>query len=146
MKRLTVLVLLSISSVFFAQEKNTFYYSDQSFEKVPIFPGCNETLSNYGLKFCMSQKFSEIISKNFNTSLLKNIDSLEEHIEIIVTFTINKYGKVVNINAETPFDKLKQEAIRVVKLFPILTPGWQRGKFVSVPYSLPIKLEVDKTV
>ena len=139
---LLLIITLILSSFSFSQEKLN-NISDESIERVPIFPGCNENLSNHGLQFCMSQNFSNIILKNFDSTLAKDIKTPEKFIKLLITFVINKNGEVENINTETPYSILKSEAIRVIKLFPKLTPGWQRGKFVSVPYSLPIRLEVN---
>jgi hypothetical protein len=37
---------------------------------------------------------------------------------------------------------LEKEAIRVVSLIPKMTPGKQRGRSVSVSYTLPITLVI----
>ncbi|MBL4723919.1 MAG: energy transducer TonB, partial [Lutibacter sp.] len=52
-------------------------------------------------------------------------------------------GNIVNIEARAPHKKLKEEAIRVVKLLPKMMPGRQRGKPVGVKYGLPIVFKVD---
>ncbi|HBO29337.1 MAG TPA: energy transducer TonB, partial [Leeuwenhoekiella sp.] len=41
-----------------------------------------------------------------------------------------------------PHPRLEQEAARVIKLLPQMTPGMQRGKAVGVLYSLPIVFQV----
>ena len=38
--------------------------------------------------------------------------------------------------------ELEKEAIRVISKLPQMTPGYQRGKAVIVPYSLPIVFQV----
>ena len=62
---------------------------------------------------------------------------------IFVIFKIDKKGNIVNIEARAPHKKLKEEAIRVVKLLPKMMPGRQRGKPVGVKYGLPIVFKVD---
>ena len=47
-------------------------------------------------------------------------------------------GRVVGVRARARHPKLEREAVRVVKMLPIVKPGTQDGKKVIVPYSLPI--------
>lgn len=58
---------------------------------------------------------------------------------VIVSFIINKSGKLVNIKVlQTPDASLSNEVIRVLTLSPMWAPGRQRGEAVSVKYTLPI--------
>jgi hypothetical protein len=47
-------------------------------------------------------------------------------------------GHVFDIRARAPHKALEAEAIRVIALLPKITPGFQFGEPVIVPYSLPI--------
>ena len=114
----------------------------QDLEKVPVFPGCDKYNSkNSDLRGCMSSKISKFIQTNFRTSLAKGLGlSGEQRISII--FKINKRGKVVDIRARAPHQRLLKEATRVVNMLPKMKPGTLKGKAVVVPYSLPIIFQV----
>ena len=62
---------------------------------------------------------------------------------ISVFFKVDKKGKVTSIGARAPHPALEEEAKRVIGLLPQFIPGTQRGKAVTVPYSLPILFEVN---
>lgn len=117
-------------------------------EKVPIFPGCEEfedyvEATNNKLRDCLSQKVQEHIHKNFGTSLGTSL-GLEGIQRILVTFTIDTTGSVVDVIANGPHFILESEAKRVMSLLPQFTPGEHRGKKVDVPFTLPIRYEVEK--
>lgn len=106
-------------------------------ENVPIFPGCEKKKGNAKKKQCMSDKISKFVNKKFNTELASDF-GLEGRQKIYVVFKIDKSGNVVGVNARAPHPGLEKEAKRVIKLLPKMKPGKQRGKAVTVPYSLPI--------
>lgn len=113
-------------------------------EKVPIYSGCDETLSNKYLKKCMSDEIAKVVSANFSQKVIRKSKLPKGLVRIYVSFKINKKGEVVDIRARAPKHKLEKEAIRVIQLIPILEkPGYQRGKPVTVPYSLPIVFNVE---
>ena len=110
-------------------------------EKVPVYPGC--TGDNLSMKTCMSTKIAEFVNSNFNTELANDL-ALSGRQRISVQFTIDKTGKVAEVRARAPHPKLEAEAIRVVKMFPRMEPGEQKGEKVGVLYSLPIVFDVQE--
>lgn len=59
--------------------------------------------------------------------------------KVFVQFVIEKDGRVTNVKVLRPVDPdLDREAVRVVSSMPRWKPGKQRGKFVRVPYMVPI--------
>lgn len=116
---------------------------DGVLERVPIYPGCDEVYGNRARKNCMSTAISGFISSNFNTNLAKQ-NNLVGRLRIAVIFKIGKDGEVFGIQARGPHPALEEEAIRIIKLLPRFKPGYQRGKPVIVPYSLPILFQVQK--
>ena len=58
-------------------------------------------------------------------------------------FKIDKNGNITNVQARAPHNRLRDEAIRVIKLLPKMIPGKQRGRPVGVKYSLPIAFKVE---
>ncbi|AJR03174.1 energy transducer TonB [Siansivirga zeaxanthinifaciens] len=109
-------------------------------ENVPVFPGC-EKGNNQQKKDCMSKKISEFVGKKFNTELASDL-GLSGRQRINVIFKIDKTGSITGIKARAPHPGLEKEAARVIGLLPQMKPGMQRGKPVTVPYSLPIVFQV----
>ena len=110
-------------------------------ENVPIFPGCEKKKGNNAKKQCMSDKISKFVNKKFNTDLAGDL-GLTGRQRINVIFKIDKTGTIVGIQARAPHPGLEKEAKRVIGLLPKMQPGKQRGKAVTVPYSLPILFQV----
>lgn len=110
-------------------------------ENVPVFPGCEKEKSNTAKRDCMSQKISDFVNKKFNTDLAGEL-GLSGRQRISVMFKIDKNGDIVNVMARAPHPGLEKEAKRVIGLLPKMQPGKQRGKPVTVPYSLPILFQV----
>ena len=59
---------------------------------------------------------------------------------VFVYFVVGKDGKVRDAKVLRGVDsRLDDEAVRVVKSLPAFEPGQQRGKPVSVQYTIPVK-------
>ncbi|MBD0833478.1 energy transducer TonB [Aestuariibaculum sediminum] len=110
-------------------------------ENVPVFPGCEKEKTNIDKKNCMSKKISQFVNKKFNTDLAGDL-GLSGRQRINVIFKIDKTGNITGIRARAPHPGLEKEAARVINLLPKMQPGKQRGKPVTVPYSLPIIFQV----
>ncbi len=110
-------------------------------ENVPVFPGCEGEKNNDAKKACMSEKISQFVNKKFNTGLGSEL-GLSGINKIYVQFKINKQGVVEFMGARGPHPRLEQEAERVTKMLPKMTPGMQRGKPVGVLYALPIVFQI----
>jgi len=109
-------------------------------EEVPIFPGC-EKGSKAKKKKCMNEKIAKFIQRKFNQDLAADL-GLSGRQRISVIFKIDKRGNVTGVRARAPHPRLQKEAGKVVRLRPKMKPGKQRGKAVTVQYSLPIIFEV----
>ena len=110
-------------------------------ENVPVFPGCENQKSNDAKRQCMSDKIADFVNKKFNTDLAGEL-GLSGRQRINVMFKIDKSGEIVGVQARAPHPGLEKEAKRVIGLLPKMQPGKQRGKAVTVPYSLPILFQV----
>ncbi|MFV0540962.1 MAG: M56 family metallopeptidase [Aestuariibaculum sp.] len=110
-------------------------------EEVPVFPGCESLATNQERKDCMSKKVSGFVGKNFNTKLANNL-GLKGRQRISVMFKIGDNGDITTVMARASHPGLASEAERVVKMLPKMQPGKQKGKTVTVPYSLPIVFQV----
>ncbi|CAL65067.1 M56 family metallopeptidase [Christiangramia forsetii] len=110
-------------------------------DQVPVFPGCENLGSNEVQKKCMSDKISQFVSKNFDTSLGKKL-GLTGLNRVIVQFRIDETGAIADIKARAAHPELEDEAKKVISNIPQMQPGEQKGRAVSVMYSLPIAFKV----
>jgi protein TonB len=59
---------------------------------------------------------------------------------VMVSFVINKKGKVEQVKVEDSVDPdLDKEAVRVVESLPDFVPGSQQGRKVKVAYKIPVR-------
>jgi len=101
---------------------------------------CEELTSNEERKNCMNSFVNKHIGKNFNTSIADSLNPGKKR--IFVQFKIDKDGIVKDIKARGPSKELEVEAKRVIGTLPQFVPGRQKGKLVTVPYSLPIVFQI----
>jgi protein TonB len=109
-------------------------------EEVPIYPGCTGTKEQK--RKCLQDKIRIHVNKKYNLQLPQELGLSPGKKKVFVQFKIDKDGKVSNARARGPHKRLEKEAIRVVNMLPKMTPGKQRGRAVSVSYTLPITLIV----
>jgi len=102
-------------------------------EDVPVFPGCE---SEKNKRDCFNQMMQKHISRNFSYPEIAQEMGIQGR--VYVTFTIQKDGSIGNIRLRGPDKNLEAEALRIIEKLPKMVPGKQRGKPVSVPYSIPI--------
>lgn len=97
-------------------------------DQMPVFPGREEALRKFianEVKYPDDAKKAGIQGKVF------------------VNFIVNKEGNVINpkiVRSVSP--SIDKEALRVVSLLPIWTPGQQKGKNVAVSYTVPIQFKL----
>ncbi|WP_031427076.1 M56 family metallopeptidase [Flavimarina sp. Hel_I_48] len=110
-------------------------------EEVPIYPGCEDLETNDAKKACMSERLTEFVTKNFDTSLGKKLGMTGIN-KIYVQFKINEEGIIEFMGSRGPHPDLEKEAERIVNLMPIIKPGKQGGQKVNVLYAMPIVFKV----
>ena len=110
-------------------------------EQVPVWPGCENFRSNEELKECFQGKIKKHLLDNFKYPEV----ALELGIygRVYVLFNIDHKGVVSNIRTRGPDKILEKEAYRIISLLPKMKPGNQRGKPVTVPYSIPIHFKFE---
>ncbi len=93
-------------------------------EEMPEFPGGEQALRKY---IANAIKYPAVAQGN-------GIQG-----KVYVTFVVSKDGSVANAKIARGVDpSLDQEALRVVNALPKWKPGMQKGKAVSVSYTVPI--------
>ncbi|MDT0677990.1 M56 family metallopeptidase [Autumnicola musiva] len=112
-------------------------------EEVPAFPGCEGIESNEERKKCTSQKITEFVNKEFDKDIGEEL-GLKGLNRVIVQFKIAKDGTIQEVRSRAAAPELEEEAERVIKSLPVMTPGKQDGKAVGVMYSLPIVFQVNE--
>lgn len=111
-------------------------------EKVPVYPGCENSKNNIERKKCLSYKITKLIQRKFNSGVAEGY-GLTGRQKIDVQFTIDKTGHITNVKTRAPHPKLKEEAERVISIIPKMTPGRQQDKNVGVIYNLPIIFQIE---
>ncbi|WP_083477108.1 M56 family metallopeptidase [Lacinutrix algicola] len=112
-------------------------------DQVPVYPGCDTSLSNKDQRVCFSDKLRELVFSDFNLDLGKSLGLVGKQ-KIFVDFTINKQGDIVDVKAKAEHPELEIEGKRVVNLIPKLEPGKIDGKAVSVGFTLPIVFNIQE--
>ncbi|RLJ65679.1 TonB-like protein [Lacinutrix venerupis] len=112
-------------------------------DQVPVFNGCDTSMSNNDQRKCFSDKINAIVRENFDASLGKKLN-LVGKVRIYARFTINKEGNIANIKTRAPHAELEKEARRVVQLIPQVIPGKHEGELVNVTFDLPITFNIEE--
>ena len=135
-------IIIPVSAIVDAREEEEI--ADVPFhvvEQIPLYPGCEKIKNKDEQIKCMTEKIHSLFGKEFNTGLGEQM-GLTGINRIFVVFKIDSKGDVVEIRSRGPNKKLEEEAERVARLLPKMTPGTQRGRPVAVSYSLPVVFEV----
>ena len=109
-------------------------------ENVPIYPGCESAKGNTARKACFQKKIQEHIKKEFKYPQIAAEMNIQGR--VFVQFAINSKGIIDRIRTRGPDPGLEKEAARIVASLPKMTPGMQRGRAVTVPYSIPVNFKL----
>lgn len=110
-------------------------------ESVPVFPGCDKNSSNEAKKKCFQEKLLQYVGQNFVYSDAAR--ELKIQGRVILQFVVEKDGQISNVELLRKVDPwLDEEAIRVIRSLPRITPASQRGKPVRMSFVVPIKIEL----
>jgi periplasmic protein TonB len=106
-------------------------------ENKPIFPGCENMATEEERFNCFNIKTRQFIGKNFEFPEMARQMGIQG--KVWVSFIIEKDGRITDVAVDRGVDKLlDEEAIRVVRMFPKMTPAKVGGRSVRMRYSLPI--------
>lgn len=109
-------------------------------ENVPVFPGCENAKGNAERKACFQEKIQQHIKKEFRYPQIAAEMGIQGR--VFVQFAINSKGYIDGIRTRGPDPGLEKEAARIVSSLPKMTPGMQRGRAVTVPYSIPVNFKL----
>ena len=127
MKYLYILPIVAICMIACTQNVQstaTEYFSYETVEEKPEYPGGMDELSKF-------------LSKNLRYPVICQENNIQG--KVIVQFIVNKEGSIEEVSIATGVDaNLDAEALRVVKMMPKWKPGKQRGKEVHVKCTIPV--------
>jgi len=106
----------------------------------PTYPGCEGTPNEK--KACFAKKIKRHMARKFDANIVENLNIASGQQRMWVHFNVDNSGNVSNIIARGPHKKLEEEAMRVVKSLPKMTPARQNGKSVQISYSVPISINI----
>ncbi len=109
-------------------------------ENKPVFPGCENVPKSEE-----TQCFQEQITKHVNQYFVFPEMARQMGIQgkVYVSFVIEKDGSISNVDVARGVDKLlDDEAVRVIKKLPKMTPAKQRGKPVRMSFTMPINAKL----
>lgn len=106
-----------------------------SIEEVPLFPGC-ETVRKSKRRDCFQEKMNRHIVQNFRYPEFAQKNGIEGR--VFIQFIIEKDGNIGGIRSRGPHGTLERAAERIIEKLPKMTPGYQKGLPVRVPFSIPI--------
>jgi protein TonB len=110
-------------------------------ESVPVFPGCESAKTNDEKKACFQKELLKYVSKNFNFPEMARQMGISG--KVYINFVIEKDGSISGVTVARGVDKmLDDEAVRVVKSLPKMTPAQQRGKPARMSFMLPINAKL----
>lgn len=133
-------IILSFNG--FSQAKDsTLVVKFSMVDEIPITHDCKPKWDKEKLKKCVTNSINMHVNKKFNAGLAAEI-GLTGRIKVTNTFIIDTEGNIIDINITSPNNRLNEEATRVLKLLPKMTPGKQNGKLVNVEYQFPIIFNV----
>lgn len=90
---------------------------------------------------CTQMEIIKYVSQNTKYPLIAKDSGIQG--TVFVYFVVDKTGKVVDSKVLRPVDsRLDKEALRVINTLPKFEPGEQRGKAVSVQYTIPVKFVI----
>ncbi len=107
-------------------------------QDMPRFPGCEDLdISSEERKKCAEEKLLTFVYGNLNYPVNAHSQGV-----IVINFTINKEGHVINskILRNLP-GGLGEEGLRVVQSMPQWIPAKQDGKPVNFNFNLPIRFK-----
>ncbi|PNQ73944.1 hypothetical protein C1T31_06360 [Hanstruepera neustonica] len=123
--RILLLTAFLFCNSLFSQENN----ANRQF---PVYRGCDPALSYNTQKECTTQKIMDYIKVSINYELADKLFPLDKTTQFLVSFSINKKGKLENITAKAHKREMAAEAINVLKRMPKLkSPGYKNGKPVN---------------
>lgn len=106
-------------------------------ENKPIYPGCENETTEDDKFMCFNLSIMKHIEREFEFPELARQLGIQG--KVYVNFVIEKNGRVSSVTIARGVDKLiDDEAIRIIRKLPKLSPAKMNGKAVRMQYTVPI--------
>lgn len=118
-----------------------FHIENSAKQTFPLYRGCDKTLSFLDTRRCSIQKIKDFIKLSFDYDIANRALPLEKSTKFLVEFTIDKKGRVKNVNAKAQHKAIAIEAIKTVKRLPrFKLPGTSNGQKTDTPVQLEMTI------
>jgi bla regulator protein BlaR1 len=107
-------------------------------EKTPIFPGCEHRDFD-----CFFKELDNHFTANFNMDIIDDIFISSGKKKILVDFSIDTKGEVVDVKVKSPHLVISEEVKRVIYSLPKMSSGEKFGIPIKAKYSLPFTILID---
>ena len=109
---------------------------------LPVYPGCERVGSTRKAQFaCLNQMIQTLIARNVQYPEMAFQQVIQG--KVWIAFVIDTEGYADEVWVERSVDPLlDQEALRVIKMLPRMTPATVDGKPVNLRYSIPINFQL----
>jgi protein TonB len=109
-------------------------------EKMPTYPGC-EGMRGDELKQCTELKVITFVQTNITYPSIAQDAGIQG--TVFVYYEVNREGKIQNVEVvRGVHSSLDKEARKAVEKLPKHSPGEQRGKPVTVRYTIPVRFVI----
>ncbi|TJY37882.1 M56 family metallopeptidase [Pontimicrobium aquaticum] len=115
-------------------------------DKSPVYNGCNNSSSEFEIRKCLSESFTNHFEKNLNLEIINKVRSKADRKFVLVMFNIDKNGHLSSVRSSSKNEDLKKELGRIIELVPKLKPGIRKGEVVKTKYSVSINFETDNII
>lgn len=132
MMKKIVLLLSFICAVSITQAQEVTGNTISSKEVPPVWPGCEEAAST---STCFNKMLSKHIQKNFKFP--KDYNAEDKGSKVLVSFVVNKEGKVEITQVKGARKSLQEEAKKNILAIPKMKPGTLNGKPRAIKYTVP---------
>ncbi len=116
-------------------------YGRNAVDIFPVHPDCIKFSNNEDILECFEKKLQKLVRRRFDDDLGAE-HGLTGRQTVRVYFEIDTEGNISNIKGLSKHKVLVEEAERVAKLLPKMTPARKKGKKVRMSYVLPITLDM----
>lgn len=128
-----ILLLLSIiGTIGISQAQEVKGNTISSKEVPPVWPGCEEAASTSN---CFNKMLATHIQKNFKFP--KDYTSEDKGTKVLISFVVNKEGKVEITRVMGGRKSLQEEAKRNILAIPEMKPGTLNGRPKAIKYTVP---------
>jgi len=112
-----------------------------NFEKYPVFKECSNVAID-SLENCFNYTLQQFIYSNFKTPVIVANEDYNGKAEVF--FEVTKKGDFKVLYVDAIYNELKEEAKRVFKLLPKISPATFNANPSYVQFTVPIKIPLEE--